>query len=368
MDPIPETPAIGPDEDRRVSLEGVVGALVAFSTIFMGLRIWARTYSRILGTDDLYMAACWLTFVALGVSAILIGESGGTRHFAYLTLAEKEYQIKLQVVLQAFGIPCTAFGKIAVAFTILRIINQSSIKWHVWSLWVLIILTALTSALDVLLVLFQCGDPANLWDLVGQATGTLTCLDKAAVYNFNTFTASFQAFADFYLALLPIHIIWHLQMPLRRKLALVALLGLTTFTGIAAVIKTVLASKNLGVAADPTWDLYALAVWAAVEITLIVVCGSVPALAPLWERFVVRRRKHRRGYRDTTGGESYMVSEYNLSRVGKQDVVGSKQSSRVVASAGNSVDGDGDGDGEREGDVESGTGRLVGGRDVRRYS
>lgn len=60
MDPIPETPAIGPDEDRRVSLEGVVGALVAFSTIFMGLRIWARTYSRILGTDDLYMAACWV--------------------------------------------------------------------------------------------------------------------------------------------------------------------------------------------------------------------------------------------------------------------------------------------------------------------
>jgi hypothetical protein len=290
------------------------------------------------------------------VAAILIGESGGTRHFAYLTLAEKEYQVKLQVVLQAFGIPCTAFGKMAVAFTILRIIKQSSVKWHVWSLWALIILTALTSALDVLLVLFQCGDPSNLWDLVGMATNTVSCLDKAAVYNYNTFTAAFQAFADFYLALLPVHIIWGLHMPLRRKLTLITLLGLTTFTGIAAVIKTVLASKSLGVAADLTWDLYALAVWASIEITLIVLCGSVPALTPLWDRFIVRRRKQRRGYRDTMEGESYMVSDYNLSRAGKRDGgshPGSKQSSRAVESAGNSVDGD-----HHRVDVEGGTGRL----------
>ncbi|GAB1316435.1 hypothetical protein MFIFM68171_06645 [Madurella fahalii] len=320
---IPETPAIGPDTDRRISLEAVVWTLVGLSTVFMALRIWGRTYTRIMGTDDLYMAACWLAFVVQAVIATMIAESGGTRHFAYLTLEQKEHQVKLQVVLQMFSIPCTAFGKMSVAFTILRIINQSC-KWHVWSLWALIILTAVTSALDVFLVLFQCGAPAHLWDLVGQATGTVSCLDRSAVYNYNTFTASFQAFADFFLALLPMHIIWGLQMRLGRKLTLVALLGLTTFTGVAASVKTSLASKNLGVAADPTWDLYLLAIWASAEIALIVICGSVTAVVPLWDRFVGRQQRSRRGY----GTATYTIPNYSSSKP-KPDP---KHSSRTIAS------------------------------------
>lgn len=57
---MPESPAIGPDTDRRVPLEAMVWTLVGLSTVFMALRIWGRTYSRIIGTDDLYMAACWV--------------------------------------------------------------------------------------------------------------------------------------------------------------------------------------------------------------------------------------------------------------------------------------------------------------------
>jgi hypothetical protein len=60
MDPIPVTPAIGPDEDRRVSFEAIIWALVGLSSVFMALRIWARMYARILGTDDWHMVACWV--------------------------------------------------------------------------------------------------------------------------------------------------------------------------------------------------------------------------------------------------------------------------------------------------------------------
>lgn len=60
MAALPETPAIGPDEDRRVSFQAVVWTLVALSTVFMALRVWARTLTRILGADDLHMAACWV--------------------------------------------------------------------------------------------------------------------------------------------------------------------------------------------------------------------------------------------------------------------------------------------------------------------
>ncbi|KAK4235972.1 hypothetical protein C8A03DRAFT_36159 [Achaetomium macrosporum] len=340
MDPIPETPAIGPDTDRRLSLEAAVWTMVAITGVVMALRMWARTFTHMMGHDDLHMALCWVTFVALAVISTLIAESGGTRHFAYLTLEEKQHQVKLQIVLEMFGIPCTAFGKVAVAFTILRIVKQSSTKWYAWSLWALIWLTAITTALDVLLVLFRCGDPTHLWDLVGQATGVFSCLDAQAVYDYNTFAAAFQAFADFFLALLPVHIIWGLQMPAGRKLALIALLGLSTFTGIAASVKTSLAAELLGHSADPTWGLYALGIWAAVEITLIVICGSVPALVPLWERLVGRRR---RGYANASA--PYVVSsDYYYSSAsgrGSKFKPGSKgqSSSRTMVTTAASVGG-----------------------------
>jgi hypothetical protein len=61
MDAVPETPAIGPDTERGVSLEAAVWTMVAISGVVMALRMWARTFSRMMGYDDLCMALCWVS-------------------------------------------------------------------------------------------------------------------------------------------------------------------------------------------------------------------------------------------------------------------------------------------------------------------
>lgn len=237
-----------------------------------------------------------LSFVATGVMLTIIAESGGTRHKAVLTLTELEYQIKLQIVNLIFWIAATLFGKMAVGLTILRILNKAN-KWHTYPVYFVIHFMNFTCILDTLLILFRCGDPGNLWNLRKQSR----CLDEKMVYDFNIFAAAWQVFVDFFMAFFPMYVVWGLQMAPRRKYVIMTLLGLTTFTGVAASVKTAVAQTSLGATADSTWDIYVLAMWAATEIMLIIVCGSVPVIVPLWESLLKSRRQ---GYGSSSGGPS----------------------------------------------------------------
>lgn len=238
--------------------------------------------------------------MATGVTLTVIAETGGTRHEAYLTVLELEHQTKLQIINLIFWIASTLFGKMAVGLTILRILNKKE-KWQTWPVHFVIWFMLVSCVLDTLLLLFRCGSPGNLWDFTRQSA----CLDTDMVYNYNIFAAAWQVLVDFFLAFFPMYIVWGLRMPARRRYTLVGLLGLTTFTGVAAAVKTSVAQQSLGAGADATWDVFVLAMWAAVEIMLIVACGSVPAIFPLWERFFHRSgsggggRRRWQGYRTT---------------------------------------------------------------------
>ena len=145
-------------------------------------------------------------------------------------------------------------------------------------------MTAATVLIDMSLVMFRCGDPTQLWDFARLAAATASgkCLDPEKTNHFNLFSSAWQVFADFFFSLLPMAIVWGLKLPLRKRLYLICALGLTLFTGAAGIVKTVLTSAVEPT--DPTWTVFDVYIWFGTEAMLIIVCGSVPALHPLWER------------------------------------------------------------------------------------
>ncbi|MCJ1412561.1 hypothetical protein MMC19_006658 [Ptychographa xylographoides] len=70
----------------------------------------------------------------------------------------------------------------------------------------------------------------------------------------------------------------------RKKVCLCMLMGLGLFAAIAAIIKT---SKlpELNVE-DFTWVSFELYSWAIVEIFILVVCGCIPTLGPLYSQWL----------------------------------------------------------------------------------
>jgi hypothetical protein len=72
-------------------------------------------------------------------------------------------------------------------------------------------------------------------------------------------------------------------MPKRKKFAICILLGLGIFAGITAAIKTP-TTKTLSHRSDLTWETYSLAAWTGAQIFLLIFCGTVPTLKPIYER------------------------------------------------------------------------------------
>ena len=89
------------------------------------------------------------------------------------------------------------------------------------------------------------------------------------------------AFIDLALALLPITIIWLLQLDWHKKVGLSMLMGLGVFAFICAVIKT---SKlpELNARGDITFITVSLWIWTANETNVIILAASIPTLRPLY--------------------------------------------------------------------------------------
>lgn len=117
---------------------------------------------------------------------------------------------------------------------------------------------------------------------------------------------------DVLLAVLPVTIFYNLSLSLSKKLGLCALLGLGLIAGVCGIIKTkFLASLNARsdltcksfppqlrkyscshVSGD-TFDLFA---WSAAEFFVIIVCGSIPPIRPLYEFVFGGKHRGRTGY------------------------------------------------------------------------
>lgn len=142
----------------------------------------------------------------------------------------------LIVICLTIAIPATWIGKCAVGITILRILGKTS-TWKRWSVIVVLVVTSLVSITDLFLSLFRCGDPRAQWDY--ELAATASCLPREKTNPFNDLTNGILVFADYFFSVLPMAVVWGLNMPQRRKIMIVILLGLTIVTGVAGTVKMV---------------------------------------------------------------------------------------------------------------------------------
>lgn len=111
---------------------------------------------------------------------------------------------------------------------------------------------------------------------------------------------------DFFLAILPISLVWNLKLNLQKKIGLCLLLGCGVITGIISALKTSHLG-SLSSRSDLTWETYILYIWTGVEITLIIVLGSLPPLRALYNNLTGQGNGTKRsGYYGSSYGRSGM--------------------------------------------------------------
>ena len=89
------------------------------------------------------------------------------------------------------------------------------------------------------------------------------------------------AFLDFLLALIPITLIWPLQMSVPKKLLISTLLGFGILAGIFGTLKTS-RLRTLTELSDISWITVDLFLWNSLEINLLIIAAAIPTLRPLF--------------------------------------------------------------------------------------
>ena len=154
---------------------------------------------------------------------------------------------RINWITQPVAIYALASGKISVALLIWRIMGRS--KWRkAFLLYGAMIANVVVCTIAIILTFVQCRPVAALWDPELVVMGKGTCWPPKRQVYFSIFVGSmsdsfhrvitqlllltqpnpvgYLAFLDLALALLPITIMWNLQLSLRKKVGICAIMGL----------------------------------------------------------------------------------------------------------------------------------------------
>ncbi|KAK8016873.1 Integral membrane protein [Apiospora rasikravindrae] len=269
----------------QVQVSGVVTTVIALVTVV--LRIFTRVYlvRSGIGIDDLLVVLSALTTCAfLGITFEMCGIAIG-RHFWQVTVADySPYFLAYSTAATMTYSLSVIFSKLSILFFYLRLSPQQSFRFAVIAL--IVIVSAYALAYQVVSI-FSCKPMRAAWDIT---ITDATCVDKEAVYMGLSIS---NIIMDVIILLIPIQVVYPLQMSKRQKVSLLMLFatgGLKAPTDnnsvCASAIKRTVILPPLMHSPDYSWDVAEQFVWSYIEVNAGIICATVPALKPFFVRYV----------------------------------------------------------------------------------
>ncbi|MCJ1371838.1 hypothetical protein MMC20_003058 [Loxospora ochrophaea] len=290
---------------------------VGIVIVIMILRFYGRSRLGQVGVDDWVMLLTAALLIAFVSVASVVALNGGFRHVYYLksNMDLVFYVTKFNWISQPPIIIALATSKISVGFLILRVMGHS--KWRKRFLYFTMVTCFIGNALSAIFTFAQCNPPKALWSTIQGK-----CWDPATQSDYAIASSCYNGVLDVAYALLPASVFWNLQLSTRKKIGLVLLLGGGIFAGVASFIKS---SKLPGLSgrSDFTWNSYEPIV--CVEVFLLIVCGSIPALKPIYDQIFGKPKGSsspynsfsRRGYRIQSSTDDQSLTLKRISAPGK---------------------------------------------------
>lgn len=161
-------------------------------------------------------------FAAYNLIAVHGVASGGTgQHWEDMTTPEAKMALRDWYLCEILYCPVCALVRTSVSVLLLKITCTRAYRWIIFVN--LAIVWTLTMALFFVLTA-QCSPPSYFWNQVDGAVGK--CLDPNLVCEVTIIYSIVGAISDFVLAILPVFLLWNIQMPRAIKVVTAVLLGM----------------------------------------------------------------------------------------------------------------------------------------------
>nr|CDP26528.1 Putative protein of unknown function [Podospora anserina S mat+] len=247
--------SLPPDENRGPEILAICGTLVALSVLIVGLRIWVRAgMIGQVGIDDwTIIAATTVIFVEMMIIIPQVHYGAG-RHVQYIEPPSNVTKgLHLNFVTQPLCLIALCLTKVSVGFFLLRLTPSKRFRRFVIGM---IIFTVLSATGNFLTVFFQCQPLAFTWGGVSEGK----CMPPDNLKFAAFFNSSVAVLSDIIFALLPVPMLWKVQLNWRVKSAVAAILALGVFAAVAAIVKITFLG-SYGKHGDFLWDSADLTIW-----------------------------------------------------------------------------------------------------------
>ncbi|KXJ86663.1 hypothetical protein Micbo1qcDRAFT_218837 [Microdochium bolleyi] len=224
--------------------------LLVLTALFVAARIYAKLLIiRTIGLDDVLIIFAWICSIAMATAVI----------------EEFQTYLKLQIAascLYSCGVPA---AKASFAVLYLRLLPKMKYRILNYFLCVFLVGQAIE---EILVVVLNCRPIAKSWD--PSMPGA--CNDLRVLW-WATFI--FNIFTDLALFIQPIPSMWQLQMPLTKRVGLIAMLSLGLLVTSISVIRIVYVTR---IGADVTYELADPLIWSVAELCALIICSCIPSL------------------------------------------------------------------------------------------
>lgn len=304
-------PPPGGDRNRGTTVEIVTWVFTSIALFTVSLRLLTRfrlTYNP--AWDDFWIVLGMLFNLAYQILIVVAVHAGNGRHTYYLGPEQTSDAIKWNTIAFIPGIMSFSIPKLGVAVLLVRLLNPS--KFQKYFIYCLSAGVVLGSTISVILLWRQCDPPRIAWD--PNVKGK--CWKPSITINFFTFVSAFSAATDAYLAAYPCAVLYKLNISLKKKIGLNAVLSLGLIATVIAIYKC---TRLQGVydRSDYTYSTVDILIWTSIESSFIIIAANLPTLRPVFLLLMGRsatNAKRSGGQR----GSSYRLQDVSKDSAGRQ--------------------------------------------------
>ncbi|KAH9880280.1 hypothetical protein IAQ61_000569 [Plenodomus lingam] len=271
---------LGPNLTATVLITG------SLAFITMGLRVYTRITKRNWGTEDWVMLFGCLPLLTLTIVTTIGSYYGiGAKDSTFALPGNKKYIETAYFwffLYEVFYCTSIIFIKLSIAFMLNRIAGNQRI--FIYTNYGIMGLCGSVNLAAALYIIFQCNPVEAAWKAELVAEGG-HCEPPVYLQNVYYFCSSVNIFTDWATALMPIAILWNVQMNRNTKITVAGILGLGIFTSVSGLVRM---KYTVGLTSDHDY-LYGLAnilIWGYAEPALGMIVGNIATLRPLFHRML----------------------------------------------------------------------------------
>ncbi|KAI9688303.1 MAG: hypothetical protein M1820_010285 [Bogoriella megaspora] len=262
---------------RQQAIIGICSTLIIISTAAVVVRLFSRRIAIGRHTSMKLWWDDWFAILALLFSygpniIMLVGMKYGlgSKHVTQLTLSEIESNLKLTYALQMIWVASMPCVKWSLLFFYVKLFPLKKLRIACWIVGVYL---AVWFIVFEFLTAFQCSPANYAW---------LRLVERGHCYNITKLYIAcsvLNILSNIVTLLLPMPIIWKLQINTHKKVALSIAFTIGGFVCIVSIIRLQLLATFDPL--DLTWTQVSPGIWSCVECSIGVVVACIPSFTPI---------------------------------------------------------------------------------------